>query len=86
MKITEIYDKAFYNAQSAESYNSARNLLPYINKIIAPKSVIDIGCGVGTWLKAWSDISPNIRIAGVDGNDRENIFVECKFLLFYVVK
>ncbi|WP_367159077.1 class I SAM-dependent methyltransferase [Helicobacter sp.] len=33
------------------------------------KSIIDIGCGVGTWLKAWQDIKPNIRIFGIDGND-----------------
>ena len=68
MEITEIYDKSFYDAQAQDSYKSARNMLPFVNEIFAPKSVIDIGCGVGTWLKAWSDINPQIQIAGVDGN------------------
>ena len=69
MKITEIYNETFYDAQAQDSYQSARNLLPYVNKIFAPKSVVDIGCGVGTWLKAWADINPHIQIAGVDGNE-----------------
>lgn len=69
MEITEIYDKAFYDTQAQESYKSAINLLPYVNEIFAPKSVVDIGCGVGTWLKAWADINPRIQIAGVDGNE-----------------
>lgn len=69
MEITQIYNKAFYDAQAQESYKSAINLLPYINEIFAPKSIVDIGCGVGTWLKAWIDINPHIRIAGVDGNE-----------------
>lgn len=69
MQNATLYDKSFYNAQSKQSYESARIMLPYVDKIFHPKSVIDVGCGVGTWLKAWKDINPSIYIAGIDGND-----------------
>ncbi len=36
-----------------------------------PNSVIDVGCGVGTWLKAWRDIGVE-EIEGVDVNNVDN--------------
>lgn len=69
----ETYDSAWYDDQAKQSYKSARAMLPYIAKL-APslrgnvKSVIDVGCGVGTWLKAWQETYENISICGVDGN------------------
>ena len=69
MQIEKLYDKSFYDDQSKQSYESARVFLPYVDEAFEPKSVIDVGCGIGTWLKAWNDINPNICIAGIDGND-----------------
>ncbi len=48
-----LYDEDFYNSQKDGSYKSACEILPIVDSIF-PKieSVIDIGCGVGTWLKA----------------------------------
>lgn len=65
-----LYDKAFYEAQAAGSYKSARVILGFVDEILGEKleSVVDVGCGVGTWLKAWQDIKPTLKIAGVDGN------------------
>ncbi|MCH5599298.1 class I SAM-dependent methyltransferase [Niabella ginsengisoli] len=34
---------------------------------MSPSSVLDVGCGVGSWLKAWLEVYPDIEIAGIDG-------------------
>lgn len=64
-----IYDEAFYAEQSARSYRSAQKIVGMLKSML-PKinSVCDIGCGVGTWLKAWQELNENIDIIGVDGN------------------
>ncbi len=38
-----------------EIYNdaSAREVVPIIMELVNPKSVIDIGCGTGTWLSVF---------------------------------
>lgn len=47
------YDEKFYLSQMEESYNSAKELLKQITPLLPEiNSVIDVGCGVGTWLKA----------------------------------
>lgn len=48
-----VYDETFYKAQKAESYNSANLVVPVLIQLIDPKSIVDFGCGVGTWLKSF---------------------------------
>ena len=63
------YNNAFYEAQMDESHISALEVLAFIKSILpTPSSVIDVGCGVGTWLKAWQELDKNIEICGIDGN------------------
>lgn len=45
-----IYDKQFYSNQRSGSSHSAEIIVPMLMKLINPKSVIDVGCGIGTWL------------------------------------
>lgn len=33
--------------------SSARMIVPIVNQAISPQSVLDVGCGTGTWLAAW---------------------------------
>lgn len=48
-----IYDEEFYKQQSQGSYQSAKEIIPIINNFIPNiQSVLDVGCGIGTWLKA----------------------------------
>ena len=70
--IKSLYNEDFYKQQAQLSYQSAtficdQHILPNL------KNVIDVGCGVGTWLKAWRDLNPKIQIAGIDGNCKKNI-------------
>lgn len=62
-----VYGERFYNTYADVSMLSARvvtdALLRYIPK---PSTVIDIGCGIGTWLKVWQE--KDVEIQGVDGD------------------
>jgi SAM-dependent methyltransferase len=61
------YTKEFYTARANGSFNSAKEILPYVIDLIKPKSIIDIGCGNGTWLSAFREYGID-NILGVDGN------------------
>lgn len=60
------YDHAFFDAQSTGSLASARAVVPLVQSCLRPLSVLDVGCGIGTWVAAWRDAG--VRDAhGVDG-------------------
>ncbi|MCW0225438.1 class I SAM-dependent methyltransferase [Campylobacter lari] len=70
-----IYDEEFYKQQSQGSYQSAKEIIPIINNFIPNiQSVLDVGCGIGAWLKAWQEQNKLIEIFGVDGNDISGSF------------
>jgi len=62
-----LYDSDFYDAQSAKSLQSARATLPELFRHIQPRNVLDVGCGVGTWLRAAGELGVTQRL-GVDGD------------------
>lgn len=74
------YDENFYRAQKDGSFKSAERILPVVNRFIHPRNVIDIGCGVGTWLAAWQK-NFGVEIYGIDGDyvDRSQLFIAEKF-------
>jgi SAM-dependent methyltransferase len=65
------YDQGFYEAQAAGSERSAGIVIPLLNAMITPSSVLDIGCGVGTWLHVWEQLGVT-DIVGLDGNKEYN--------------
>ena len=71
------YDENFYRAQKDGSFISASIILPIVEKFIHPKNVLDVGCGVGTWLAAWKKLF-NVEIYGVDGDyvDRSQLMIK----------
>ena len=62
-----IYDDKFYDTQVKGSLNSAKEILPLIMDIVKPKSVIDVGCGLGTWLSVFRELGV-ADITGMDGD------------------
>jgi SAM-dependent methyltransferase len=64
--ITNPYTTSFYATYLEESRQSARSLLPHILRMFAPSSVVDVGCGVGTWLSVFREFGVR-KILGVDG-------------------
>ena len=62
-----IYGDAFYAAQSGGSVRSAQAVVPYVVGLLKPRSVVDMGCGVGTWLRVFRDQGVE-TILGIDGD------------------
>jgi SAM-dependent methyltransferase len=75
MSNESIYDKAFFLAIMDGSYKSAKLIVPIVSELISPRSVCDVGCGVGTWLRVWSELGvPDLY--GIDGD-----YVDTKLLV-----
>jgi hypothetical protein len=65
--MTLIYDGAFYSQQREGSKRSARIILPIIFDLIKPQSIVDVGCGVGTWLSVAGELGVR-NLTGFEGN------------------
>ena len=66
MQSTTQYDQAFYTGQRDGSLQSARAIIPLLLSHLSVHSVVDVGCGVGTWLKAFQENGVS-DITGYDG-------------------
>ena len=61
------YSTEFFEGQSGGSRRSAERIVPLVMELVRPGSVIDIGCGVGTWLSVFREHGAR-RVLGVDGD------------------
>jgi SAM-dependent methyltransferase len=60
------YSRHFYEYQKSGSLRSAEVLVPIVLEYVQPRSVLDLGCGVGTWLSVFHACGvPDIQ--GMDG-------------------
>jgi SAM-dependent methyltransferase len=66
----------YSHSDSPHTVQGASAALSYVLRHLRPASVLDIGCGIGTWLRAAIDMGV-ADIYGVDG-----IALSCKELLF----
>lgn len=71
------YDEKFYNRQEKGSLNSARKILPIIMDLIDINSVMDIGCGLGTWLSVFNELGVD-DVIGLDGSwvNKDRLYIE----------
>src|SRR5580658_6929056 len=71
------YDNEFHDQHLAGSLASAAAVLPALFEIYRPQSVIDIGCGLGTWLKVARELGVD-DILGFDGDsfDRAKLLID----------
>jgi SAM-dependent methyltransferase len=60
------YSRGFFKDQQGESASSAQVVVPLIQEYIAAKSVVDVGCGIGTWLVEFQKRGVS-DILGIDG-------------------
>jgi len=68
------YTSKWYDSLSESSYNSAQKIVPLIIELVNPKSVVDIGCGSGVWLKSFIENGTN-DVLGIDGQwVKEDVF------------
>lgn len=61
------YNSAFFDEQQERSAQSAKEIVPTVVKLIQPKSVVDVGCGVGAWLSVFKDLGIK-DVIGLDGS------------------
>lgn len=62
-----LYDETFYETVADLNYPSAKLVAPVVCELVSPKSVIDFGCAVGSWLRAFDECGPLDRMLGLDG-------------------
>jgi SAM-dependent methyltransferase len=60
------YGEGYYQRQMDSSYRSGRIYASAMSEIMMPKNVVDIGCGRGTWLKAFKELGAT-TLVGFDG-------------------
>jgi SAM-dependent methyltransferase len=63
---TPSYDVNFFMSQRDGSYRSAAAVVPIILSLIPVQSVIDVGCGIGTWASRFLE-SGVPDVLGIDG-------------------
>ncbi len=61
------YNNFFYKDQMSGSLRSAHEVAKVLQQYFSPHSMLDVGCGVGTWIKAFSEYFPDLDYFGVDG-------------------
>ena len=61
------YDAEFYTTFSDGSRASAAVIVPLVNQLVQPASVLDVGCGTGAWLAEWTRDGVT-DVLGVDGD------------------
>ena len=62
------YGRRFFAKQATKSLESARVIVPIVTELLGEcSSVLDVGCGVGSWLSAWRDAGVG-DVMGLDGD------------------
>ncbi|AOW08137.1 methyltransferase domain-containing protein [Flavobacterium gilvum] len=57
----------YVHEETIHNFKAANEVVPYIIQLLEPKSVVDVGCGIGTWLKIFED-NGIVNILGIDGD------------------
>lgn len=60
------YNNSFYEEFIDSSRLSASVVVPLVMNLVKPKSVVDVGCGIGIWLSVFKEHGVK-KITGVDG-------------------
>ena len=67
MTVHQCYDSTFFEPSNEDALTSARIIIPALLGIIRPKSIIDVGCGLGAWLSVFRAHGIE-NILGLDGD------------------
>lgn len=65
-RLAATYGDAFFSELEAVVESSARVVVPVVCKLLSPRSVLDVGCGRGTWLRIFREQGVADTI-GIDG-------------------
>lgn len=62
-----VYTNAFYSDRNTLTRTSAEAVVSIVAGLVHPKSVVDLGCGVGTWLSVFRGMGCD-EVLGLDGD------------------
>jgi SAM-dependent methyltransferase len=63
----ESYTTELYEHWSSGARNSAQAIVPLVVDMVRPQSVVDVGCGLGFWLRMFQDLGVK-DVFGIDGD------------------
>ena len=63
----KLYNDGFFESLKQINLTQAQTIVPIICSLVDFNSVIDFGCGVGCWLKAFGEYKQISNIKGLDG-------------------
>lgn len=74
--MSDNYGALFFDDQVDGSRKSARVIAPWLVNLVGPKSMIDVGCGLGTWACAFKEAGVE-KVIGIDGDyvDRSRLLI-----------
>jgi SAM-dependent methyltransferase len=61
------YDPAYFEGQHGTARRSAEVVVPLVMELLSPRSVCDVGCGVGVWLAVFEQHGVK-EVVGLDGD------------------
>lgn len=69
----------YIHTEVVHNFSAAREVVPVVMRIVNPASVLDVGCGIGTWLKVFEENGINDYL-GVDGDyvDRDMLKISAE--------
>lgn len=79
--LRNLYSRKFFAHLREGSMGSARALVPLVLGIHPARSVVDVGCGIGAWVKAFAE--HGVSAIGIDGDyveRRQLLIAEDRFI------
>jgi SAM-dependent methyltransferase len=76
-----LYTSGFYAGIVPGARRSADVVVPLLLELVRPRSVIDVGCGIGTWLAAFRRLGVD-DLLGVDGSHVDGAALEIPAAFF----
>lgn len=67
MDPSELYTADYFKRLDGGTSQSARVVVPLVLEMLRPRSVVDVGCGLGTWLTVFSELGVDDYL-GIDGD------------------
>ncbi|MDP1620905.1 MAG: methyltransferase domain-containing protein [Bacteroidales bacterium] len=74
--------RKYVHNRETHNLNAPKEIVPFIMELFNPKSVIDVGCGLGSWLHVFRENGVK-TIFGIDGPHLENslLYIEDNLIL-----
>jgi 2-polyprenyl-3-methyl-5-hydroxy-6-metoxy-1,4-benzoquinol methylase len=66
-QIVPRYSSLYYKKVGASAERSAREIVPLVVDLLEPRTVVDVGCGLGDWLVVFEELGVD-AVLGIDGD------------------